>query len=94
MDTYHGTGTLEWWANRSTCLGGYEVDLDIRVDEGGWTCAAALPAALTEDEREGFAFLMALDPVFTLRLEDGSSILVDVEADGDARRLGLSVCAG
>ena len=37
------------------------------------------------DEREGFAFLLALDPMFTLRFDDGSAVLVDVteRAGGD-----------
>lgn len=88
MDSYEGPATLEWWANRSTCLGSVAVDVIVRVAGDVWACEASFGTPLTQDEREGFDFLMAMDPVFLLRFEEDSTLLVNV-AETD-RRLTLT----
>lgn len=90
MDSYAGAATLEWWANRSTCLGSYEVHVEIEVAGSTWTCRATLAGPLSGDEKEGFDFLMALDPVFTLRLDANGTLLVDVTEVDDGGRLALT----
>ncbi|MFJ8233117.1 hypothetical protein ACIQ9E_24715 [Streptomyces sp. NPDC094448] len=91
MDSYQATAALEWWANTSLCLGGYEVLVTVRVTGDDWACEAVFgPEPLSDEDREGFDFLMDLDPVFTLRFHEGSEILVDVRRTGDAGRLVLT----
>jgi hypothetical protein len=89
MDCYEGPATLEWWANRPTCLGRLGVRVAVRVTGNDWTCEAILEPSLSEDDRESFGFLMKLDPLFTLRFDEESTLLVDVAA-GDDGRLALS----
>ncbi|MFF2846606.1 hypothetical protein ACFVT5_09760 [Streptomyces sp. NPDC058001] len=90
MDSYEGTATLEWWANRSTCLGRLGVRVAVRVTGDDWTCDANLAPALSAEDRERFDFLMRLDPVFTLRFDDGSTLLVNAVAAVDDGRLVLT----
>lgn len=87
MDSYEGPARLEWWANRSTCLGSAEVELSVTADDCGWHTSAAFAWQLDSDELEGWSFLMALDPHFTLRLlEDRSATIeVGVEEKPDGR---------
>ncbi|MFC8452144.1 hypothetical protein [Kitasatospora sp. NPDC057223] len=90
MDGYDGSATLEWWANPSTCLGSFRVTLTTSVAGGRWKGAAMTDSPLSESDREGFDFLMQLDPVFTLRFADDSTVLVDVIAAGADESLVLS----
>jgi hypothetical protein len=90
MDGYEGPAMLEWWANRSTCLGALGVRVTVRVTGNDWTCDAVFDPPLSAEDREGFDFLMELDPLFTLRFDEGSTLLVDVVAAGDERRLALT----
>ncbi|WP_225648850.1 hypothetical protein [Streptomyces solaniscabiei] len=92
MDNYEGLATLEWWANPSTCLGEWGVQVTVRVTGGGWSCDAVLEPPLSAEDREGFDFLMAVDPLFTLRFEEGSTMHVNVIAAGDDGRLTLTAC--
>lgn len=86
MDTYEGTATLEWWANRSTCLGRLRVSVAVCAAGVSWTCEATLESPLAAEDREGFDFLMQLDPHFTLRFDDASTLLVNVvEAEVEGR---------
>ena len=79
MDRFEGRCWLDWWANSSTNLGGIEVSVAITPTVQGWTAHGELISDPTsEDVREGFAFLCDLDPVFTLRFRDGSTIQVTV----------------
>ncbi|WP_431679505.1 hypothetical protein [Kitasatospora sp. KL5] len=92
MDSYQGLATLEWWANGSTCLGKFDVQVSIRVADGNWACDAVLgPERLSDDHREVFDLLMDLDPVFTLRFHEGSEILVNAVTARDGERLALTV---
>jgi hypothetical protein len=88
MDGYHGTATLEWWANPLSCLGSYRVSLTVSVTDGSWRGVAVRDSSTPERDREGFDFLMLLDPVFTLRFPDGDTVQVYVVAEGE--RLVLS----
>jgi hypothetical protein len=90
MDSYEGTATLEWWANRSTCLARLGVRVAVRVTGNDWTCDAILEPPLSGEDWEGFDFLMALDPVFTLRFDEESSLHVNVAATGGDGRLTLT----
>ena len=90
MDIYDGTATLEWWANPATCLGSFRVTLTVSVVSGGWKGVAMLDSPRLEADREGFEFLMQLDPVFTLSFPDDSTILVNVIAEGVSGCLILS----
>lgn len=90
MDRYEGTATLEWWANRSTCLGRFPVRVAVRVTGNGWTCEASLTPVPSREDRERFDVLLRLDPVFTLVFEEKSTLPVTVAAAGDDGRLILS----
>ncbi|MFD3458069.1 hypothetical protein ACFWVC_38630 [Streptomyces sp. NPDC058691] len=90
MDSYEGTATLEWWANRSTCLARLGVRVAARVTGNDWTCDAILEPSLTAEDRESFNSLMALDPLFTLRFDEESMLHVSVAATGDDGRLTLT----
>ena len=78
---------MEWWANRSTCLGSGDVELSVTVDAGGWHASAAFAPRLDHDEQEGWSFLTGLDPYFTLRLleDEGATIDVGVVEEPDGR---------
>ncbi|SEK55920.1 hypothetical protein [Streptacidiphilus jiangxiensis] len=91
MGSYQGGATLEWWANRSTCLGEFDVLVSVRVADGNWACDAELgPGCLPDEHREVFDLLMDLDPIFTLRFDEGSEILVNVLRAGDGEHLALT----
>ncbi|MEZ0091781.1 hypothetical protein [Streptacidiphilus sp. EB129] len=92
MDSYQGAATLEWWADGSTCLGEFDVQVSVCVADGNWACEAELgPERLSDGHREVFDLLMDLDPVFTLRFDEGTEILVNVLRAGDGQRLALTV---
>jgi hypothetical protein len=79
---------LEWWANRSFCLSTLAVEVDIAWSaEAGWRATAVVTPPLAGEDLEGFEFLMALSPFFTLRFPDGSTFAVGVEAIADGLRL-------
>jgi hypothetical protein len=86
MDHYEGPARLEWWANRSTCLGSAEVALSVSVDANAWHASAIFARPLSGEDREGWSFLMDLDPYFTLRLLEDDDSTIDVwvvdESDG------------
>ncbi|GGV62978.1 hypothetical protein GCM10010277_68730 [Streptomyces longisporoflavus] len=90
MDSCEDTATLEWWANRSTCLGRFRVRFEVRAAGGNWTCAATFEPPLTAEGREGFDFLMHLDPCFTLRSDDMGALFVGVAEAGVEGRLILT----
>lgn len=92
MDGYVGPARLEWQANSVTCLGSIDVDLSVVVDDVGWHASARFVAPLLGEDREGWRFLLQLDPYFTLRfLEDEqATILVRVDEEADGGRLRLT----
>ncbi|MGW6268845.1 MULTISPECIES: hypothetical protein [unclassified Streptomyces] len=90
MDSYEGTATLEWWANRSTCLGRLRVQVAVRAAGDTWTSEATFASPLATEDRESFDFLMQLDPHFTLRFDDVSTVLVKVVEAGVEGRLILT----
>ncbi|MFD0355231.1 hypothetical protein ACFVHW_16055 [Streptomyces sp. NPDC127110] len=91
MDSYQGTATLEWWANESTCLGEFDVQVSVCVVGDDWVCDAMLgPERLSDDHREVFDLLLDLDSVFTLRFDESSEILVNVVRVGDSGHLALT----
>ncbi|MFF0740484.1 hypothetical protein ACFYVL_08775 [Streptomyces sp. NPDC004111] len=91
MDTYEGRARLEWWANRSTILGGFDVRVTACAAGSDWTCEAILDGPLSADQQEVFDLLMQADPVFTLHFDEGSEILVNVAAARGGGRLALTV---
>lgn len=68
---------LDWWANPVTCLASVAVSLVVTTTELGWAAEGYLLGA-DDEEREGFALLCELDPVFTLRFGDDSEFAVTV----------------
>ncbi len=90
MDSWEGTATLAWWANESTCLGTFGARVSVRVTGTDWASDVVLDPPLSEDDREVFGFLMDLDPVFTLRFDERSTLLVNV-VSGDNECLALTV---
>jgi len=74
-------------------LGSNEATVTITSTAGGWHAAGRL---LTDDsdEREGFAFLCALDPVWSLRFDDGSTITANVELLDDPSEFRLTEYTG
>lgn len=90
MDSYEGTATLEWWANGSTCLARLRVQVAVGVAGDNWTSEATYETPLAAEDRESFDFLMHLDPHFTLRFDDASTLLVQVVEAGVEGRLILT----
>ncbi|MFI1212723.1 hypothetical protein ACH4UV_34645 [Streptomyces sp. NPDC020802] len=82
MGSYEGAAMLEWWANRSTCLGRLRVEVAFRVVGDNWTCEATFESPLAAEHMESLDFLMQLDPHFTLRFDDASTLLVKVVETG------------
>uniref|UniRef100_A0AAU1M2X1 Uncharacterized protein n=1 Tax=Streptomyces sp. NBC_00148 TaxID=2903626 RepID=A0AAU1M2X1_9ACTN len=56
-----------------------------------WTSEATLESPLAAEDRESFDFLMQLDPSFTLRFDDASTLLVKVAEAGAEERLTLTL---
>ncbi|MFB6560221.1 MULTISPECIES: hypothetical protein [unclassified Streptomyces] len=81
MDRFVGRARLEWWANQSTCLEMYDIDITVTVDAVGKLRATGRHAkSLDTTQREGWAFLMEMDPHFSLAFpgEDRGGITVRV----------------
>jgi hypothetical protein len=74
-------------------LGSAEATVTITSAADGWHANGRL---LTDDseEREGFAFFCALDPVWSLRFEDGSTITVNVQLLDDPSEFQLTEYTG
>ncbi|MEU4714254.1 hypothetical protein AB0F73_11460 [Micromonospora purpureochromogenes] len=93
MDRFEGRCWLDWWANTSTLLGSIEVAVVITTNDAGWDAHGRLTSD-ADEERDGFAFLCDLDPVFTLRFEDESTVAVTVHPADDHRRFTLTEYTG
>ncbi|WP_060904927.1 hypothetical protein [Streptomyces scabiei] len=81
MDRFVGQGRLEWWANHSTCLEMYDIDITVTVDAvGKWQATGRHASALDTTQREGWDFLMETDPHFSIAFpgEDRGGITVRV----------------
>jgi hypothetical protein len=89
MDRFEGRCWLDWWANSSTNLGGCEASVVITPTETSWDAHGHLISD-DEDERDGFAFLCDLDPLFTLRFPDASTIAVTVHRIDEHGRFTLT----
>lgn len=74
-------------------LGSAEAYVTIISSADGWKAQGRL---VTDDleEREGFAFLCAMDPVFSLRFDDESTVTVNVHPLGDRGRFELTEYTG
>ncbi|MER7276657.1 hypothetical protein ABT369_19660 [Dactylosporangium sp. NPDC000244] len=93
METFEGRAWLEWWANSSTLLGSVEVAVVITTSGAGWDAHGFL-ASDNDEDRDGFAFLCDLDPVFMLRFEDESTVAVTVHPTDQHRRFTLTEYTG
>lgn len=79
MDRFVGQGRLEWWANHSICLEMY--DITVTVDAvGKWQATGRHASALDTTQREGWDFLMEMDPHFSIAFpgEDRGGVTVRV----------------
>ncbi|SNY58128.1 hypothetical protein [Paractinoplanes atraurantiacus] len=65
--------------------------MTISAAGAGWHAHGRLA---DEADQEGFAFLCALDPIFTLRFEEGSGIAVTVRPTDDHRQFTLHEYTG
>ncbi|MFG2070769.1 hypothetical protein ACGFKZ_28270 [Micromonospora tulbaghiae] len=93
MDRFEGRCWLDWRANSSTLLDSVEVVVVIAAATGGWEANGRLVSDSDED-REAFAFLCELDPVFALRIEDESVVAVTVHPTDGHRRFSLTEHTG
>jgi hypothetical protein len=93
MDGFQGPCWLDWWANSVTLLASVEVTVVIAPTPGGWDAHGHLISDSDED-RDGFAFLCQLDPVFLLRFEDGSTVSVTVDLVDETGRFTLTEYTG
>ncbi|MFI5998408.1 hypothetical protein ACIBAC_41985 [Streptomyces sp. NPDC051362] len=87
MDRFVGRGRLEWWANQSICLETYDIDITATVDPVGQRRATGRHAnPLDATQREGWDFLMEMDPHFSIAFpgEDcgGTTVRVVEAEDG------------
>lgn len=85
MDRFVGQARLEWWANHSTCLGMYDIDITVTVDAAGrWRATGRHADTLDTTQREGWEFLMQMDPHFSVAFpgEDRGGTMVRV-AEGE-----------
>ncbi len=62
----------------------------VRAAGDTWTSEATFASPLATEDRESFDFLMQLDPHFTLRFDDVSTVLVKVVEAGVEGRLILT----
>ncbi|MFF0556506.1 hypothetical protein [Streptomyces sp. NPDC004266] len=91
MDRFVGQASLEWWANHATCLEKYAIDIANTVNTTGmWQATGRHTHVLDTAQREGWDFLMEMDPYFSVVFpgEDNSGIFVRVlEAEDGALTL-------
>ncbi|MFI0990736.1 hypothetical protein [Streptomyces exfoliatus] len=81
MDRFAGQARLEWWANQSTCLEMYDIDITVTVDTVGTLRATGRHAhPLDTNQRDAWDFLMEMDPHFSVTFpgEDRGRIMVRV----------------
>ncbi|MFE4636336.1 hypothetical protein ACFRJ1_23550 [Streptomyces sp. NPDC056773] len=86
MDRIAGRARLEWWANEATCLERYAVDITVTADAAGtWWATGRHAETLDAPQREGWDFLMEMDPYFSLALpgEEKPSLFVRVSEAQD-----------
>lgn len=82
---------LEWWANRSTCLGSFAARIEIHERSSGLTAAGVLADEDLNDPEavKGWELLCSVDPVFRLVFEDGSDFEVRVEPGAETEAFEL-----
>ncbi|MFI8404962.1 hypothetical protein ACIGG5_32565 [Streptomyces sp. NPDC085463] len=84
MDRFTGRARLEWWANQAICLEAYTIDITDTADTTGtagtWQATGRHAPALDSTQREGWGFLMEMDPYFSIVFpgKHSSGILVRV----------------
>ena len=81
MDRFAGRARLAWWANHSTCLEMYDIDITVTVDAVGmWRATGRHADSLDTTQREGWDFLMEMGPHFSVAFpgEDRGGIMVKV----------------
>ena len=100
-DRFEGRARLDWWANAGTNLAGDEVAVVVTAADGGWTAHGRLLGGGDNDGSHdgaaaagGLAVLCGIDPVFTLRFDDGSTIAVVVRPAGEPGGFVLTEAAG
>jgi hypothetical protein len=87
---------LEWWANRSTCLGSFAARIEIHERPSGLIATGALAVEELGDPEavKGWELLYAIDPVFRLTFEDGSDFEVRVNPDAETGAFELAEYTG
>ncbi|MEY9904855.1 hypothetical protein ABIA35_001071 [Catenulispora sp. MAP12-49] len=88
MEPFKSPARLEWWAKPSMCIGEYEIDITVTVDPAGvWSAQGRHSHALDTTQREGWDFLVEMDPCFSLAFpgEERGHLMVRVDEaqDGD-----------
>jgi hypothetical protein len=93
MDRVESRCHLDWRVNSVTVLASVEIAVVIAAADSGWTAEGRLISE-DEEERDGFAFLRDMDPVFILRFDDESMIAVTVHPPDDSGWFALTEHAG
>lgn len=93
VDRFEGHCHLDWWANSATCLASVAVSVVITVAKNGWAAEGRLVGA-SDEERKGFAFLCDVDPVFSLRFDDETEVVVTVHRGGGGDNFTLTEYTG
>ena len=86
MDRFVGPARSEWWANDSICIEKYDIDVTITVDAAGtWRATGRHTTAFDTTQREGWDFLMQMDPYFSIAFpgEERGSLMVRVDEAQD-----------
>ncbi|MFC7931801.1 hypothetical protein [Streptomyces cinereoruber] len=90
MDRFVGRARLEWWANQAVCLETYTIDITDTTGTAGtagaWQATGRHASVLGGTQREGWDFLMEMDPYFFVVFpsKDGRGIFVRVLEAEDA----------
>ncbi|MFC8795025.1 hypothetical protein [Streptomyces cinereoruber] len=87
MDRFVGRARLEWWANQAMCLETYTIDItNTTGTAGAWQATGRHTPVLDSTQREGWDFLMEMDPYFSVVFpgKDSSGIFVRVLEAEDA----------
>jgi hypothetical protein len=93
MNRIEGLCHLDWWANSVTLLASVEIAVVIATADTDWAAEGHLISD-NDEERDGFAFLCEMDPVFILRFDDESTIAVTVHPPDDNGRFALTEYTG
>jgi hypothetical protein len=87
VDRIPNGARLQWWANDVICVADVPVEVLIAIDGGDWVSRATV---LRPHDRSLLEEMAAVDPLFTLRFDDGGTMDVVITFREDSDEFSLT----